>query len=88
MELTKISSKGQIVIPQNIREQVGLSEGETLVVSAQDKLIVIKKIKINNPLEAEDMRTLEEIKESWREIAANKYKKMSSDEFLKEISKW
>ena len=70
MELTKMSSKGQVVIPQDIREQVGLSEGETLVVSAQD------------------MRTLEEIKESWKEIAANKYKKMSSDEFLREISKW
>ena len=86
MELTKMSSKGQVVIPQDIREQVGLSEGETLVVSAQDKLIVLKKI--DNPLEAEDMRTLEEIKESWKEIAANKYKKMSSDEFLREISKW
>lgn len=86
IELTKISSKGQVVIPQIIRERTGLSEGETLAVTAEDKLIVLKKI--DSPIEAEDLRTLNEIKEAWKEIAKGQYKKMSSDEFLKEISKW
>ncbi|OIO43468.1 hypothetical protein AUJ62_00160 [Candidatus Pacearchaeota archaeon CG1_02_32_21] len=86
IELTKISSKGQIVIPQGIREKLGLDEGETLVVSVKDGLIVLKKIE--GSLTEEDLNTLIEIKDAWQEIESGKCKKMKSDEFLREISKW
>ena len=86
MELTKISSKGQLVIPQTIRDKLKIEEGEVLVVSTKDDLIILKKIK--NPMEEEDMKTLIEIKDAWEEIESGKYKKKSSDEFLKEISRW
>ena len=86
IELTKISSKGQVVIPQEIREKLGLDEGETLVVSVKDGLIVLKKIE--GSLTEEDLNTLIEIKDAWQEIELGKFKKMKSDEFLREISKW
>ena len=86
IELTKVSSKGQVVIPQDIREKMNLEEGETLAVSTQDNLIVLKKMK--NPIEKEDLKTLEEIKEAWKEIAEGKFRKMSSEDFLKEIETW
>jgi len=85
IELTKVSSKGQVVIPQRVRERLKIREGETLAVSAEGDLLVLKKIK--NPLE-EDLETLKEIKEAWKEIEAGKYKKLGSEEFLKEIEKW
>jgi len=85
IELTKVSSKGQVVIPQRVREKLRIREGETLAVSAEDDLVVLKKV--SNPLE-EDLETIEEIKEAWKEIEAGKYKKLSSEEFLKEIEKW
>lgn len=78
--------KRQIVIPQTIREKAGLTECETLTVTAEDKLIVLKKIA--NPIDAEDLRILNEIKGASKELANGQYKKMSSEEFLKEISKW
>ena len=86
VELTKISSKGQVVIPQDIRKKIGLIDGETLAVSTQDNLIVLKKMK--DIMEEDDLRTLSEIKEAWKEIAEGKYKRMSSKDFLNEISKW
>ena len=86
IELTKVSSKGQIVIPQAIRKSVGLHDGETLTVSAQDGIIVLKKI--DNTIDESDLRTLMEIKEAWKEIAEGKYKKMGSGDFLREISTW
>ncbi|MEK6830980.1 MAG: AbrB/MazE/SpoVT family DNA-binding domain-containing protein [Nanoarchaeota archaeon] len=86
MELAKISSKGQLVIPQNIRDKLKIEEGEILVVSTKDDLIILKKIK--DPMEEDDMKTLIEIKKAWEEIESGKYKKKSSDEFLKEISRW
>lgn len=86
IELTKISSKGQVVIPQDIREKMNLEEGETLAVSMQNNLIVLKKME--NPMEKEDLETLAEIKEAWKEIAEGKYRKMKSEDFLKEIETW
>ena len=86
IELTKISSKGQVVIPHGIREKVGLNDGETLAVSTQDGLIVLKKIE--NPMEEDDLKTLAEIREAWKEIEEGKFKRMKSEDFLKEISKW
>lgn len=85
IELTKVSSKGQVVIPQKVRERLKIKEGETLAVSAENDLVVLKKV--SNPLE-EDLETIEEIKEAWKEIESGKYKRLTSEEFLKEIKKW
>ncbi len=86
IELTKVSSKGQVVIPQDIREKMNLEEGETLAVSMQNNLIVLKKME--NPMEKEDLETLAEIKEAWKEIAGGKFRKMKSEDFLKELETW
>ena len=85
IELTKLSSKGQVVIPSSVRDMLGMKEGETLAVTTRDDLIVLKKVV--NPLE-DDLETLDEIKKSWKEIEAGRYNKMSGDEFLKELDKW
>lgn len=85
IELTKMSSKGQVVIPQKVRDMLKIKEGQTLAVSAEKDLLVLKKI--SNPLE-QDLETIEEIKEAWKEIESGKYKKLSSEDFLKEIEKW
>jgi AbrB family looped-hinge helix DNA binding protein len=41
---TKVSSKGQIVIPINLRKAAGLREGERLLAIAFDDTIILKKI--------------------------------------------
>ena len=86
IELTRMSSKGQIVIPFDIRKRIGLEDGETLAVSTKDNLIVLKKI--TDPLTEDDIKTFNEIKEAWQEIDSGKAKKMNHEDFLKEISKW
>lgn len=86
IELTKMSSKGQVVIPGSVREKLSLKEGQVLAVSSEDNLIVLKIL--DNPMEAGDIRTLEEIKEAWKEISEGKFKKMNDKDFLKEISTW
>ncbi|MBI4116985.1 AbrB/MazE/SpoVT family DNA-binding domain-containing protein [Candidatus Pacearchaeota archaeon] len=45
-EFTKLSSKGQIVIPISIREKLNLEEGAPLIVNEIDNSIVIKKADI------------------------------------------
>ena len=39
-----MSSRGQIVIPLDIREQLGLKEGEKFVVVGEEDTVILKKI--------------------------------------------
>ncbi|MDZ4662908.1 MAG: AbrB/MazE/SpoVT family DNA-binding domain-containing protein [Pseudomonadota bacterium] len=41
---TKMTSKGQIVIPEQIREQLGLKEGIQFVVIAHGDTVILKSI--------------------------------------------
>ena len=45
IEITKMTSKGQIVIPQDIREEARLQEGEKFFVYELKGDIVLKRIK-------------------------------------------
>ena len=45
MDITKITSRGQVVIPQEIREKEGLKEGEKLLVYDLDGTIILKRLK-------------------------------------------
>jgi antitoxin PrlF len=46
VNITKISSKGQIVIPLEIREKMRLEEGNLLIISNSDDSICMKKIEL------------------------------------------
>jgi AbrB family looped-hinge helix DNA binding protein len=46
VELTKMSSKGQVVIPQHVRDELGLREGETFAVVGKEDTIVLKKVAV------------------------------------------
>jgi AbrB family looped-hinge helix DNA binding protein len=41
---TKLSSKGQVVIPEDIREQLNLKEGDQFVVIGQGDAVILKAI--------------------------------------------
>ena len=41
---TKVSSKGQVVIPANVRKAASLKKGEKLLAIAIDDTVVLKKI--------------------------------------------
>jgi AbrB family looped-hinge helix DNA binding protein len=42
---THLSSKGQIVIPEEIRRRLGLEVGDQFVVVGQDDVVILKTIK-------------------------------------------
>jgi AbrB family looped-hinge helix DNA binding protein len=44
MTLVKLSSKGQVVVPKDIREALGLSAGTILKVSCQGQFIVLEPV--------------------------------------------
>jgi len=68
METTKVSSKGQIVIPSRIREKLGIIEGSTLVLEIVNDMAVIKKI---------DFDLVNQFKESLSDVKSGKFKKLA-----------
>jgi AbrB family looped-hinge helix DNA binding protein len=44
IDITKMSSRGQVVLPQEIRDHKGLKEGEKFLVYTLDDSIVLKRI--------------------------------------------
>jgi antitoxin PrlF len=46
IEITSISSRGQVVIPQGLRERLKIREGEKFIVIGEDNTIVLKKVEM------------------------------------------
>jgi AbrB family looped-hinge helix DNA binding protein len=44
MEVTKMSSKGQIVIPQKMRNELNMSEGSVIAIESMKNMVVIKRV--------------------------------------------
>ena len=75
IDMTTMSSKGQVVIPQDLRTD--FNEGDRLVVIRNNDQIILKKAdKFDKQLE-EDLIVTKRVE--------GKFKKMSSEDFLNEI---
>ena len=85
-EYIKTSSKGQIVIPSNIRRKFKIGNGSLLAVTTQDDLIVLKKV--SSKISPADMKTLKLIEEAWKDLDKGNYKVRSKEDFFKEYREW
>ncbi len=68
MEITKTSSKGQIVIPLKIRSELGIHEGSVIAVERMNDVVVLKKIDVN---------LIKQFKNSLADVKAGKIKRVA-----------
>jgi AbrB family looped-hinge helix DNA binding protein len=52
IEVTRISSRGQVVIPQRIREKIGTKEGDAFMVAGHADTIILKRLQHPEELDA------------------------------------
>lgn len=64
IDTIKMSSKGQIVIPQDIREELGFEEGTLFAVAGSGDTIVLKRI--TTPSKESLIKELEKVAKSAR----------------------
>lgn len=50
IEMTMMSSKGQVVIPKRIRNQLGFTEGDRMIVEMRDGEVILRKISLEDIL--------------------------------------
>lgn len=86
IETTKMSSKGQIVIPLSMRKD--LKEGDTLLVLKNKDQIILKPASSMDKQLAEDLEFAKRTEEAWNEIEAGKGIRMNVTDFIKEMKNW
>ena len=83
--ITKISSKGQIVIPSNMRKDISVGE-ELLIIKDHDRIIMKKITEVTKKLK-EDLDFARRVEKAWKRYEKGKFKSLSADKFLKELEK-
>ncbi len=83
MEITKLSTKGQIVIPESMRK--GLEVGSAFKVIKKGELIILKEVE---GITKEEMKEMKELDKIWKDIDNGKGVTMNKKEFLKELESW
>ena len=83
-EQTKVLQKGKITIPADIRQKLGISEGDYIQLEIIDgKLVLIPPNTVPNPTDlltglAEGVQVTEPVKQELRKAAAARIKKKAS----------
>lgn len=85
LEITKMSSKGQIVIPQEMRK--GFSEGEKFVVIKAGKQIILKSVEDFDENIEEDLEFARRTEEAWKSYERGEFKSLPADKFLEMLDK-
>ena len=84
--ITKLSSKGQVVIPLEMR--AGIKEGEKLLIIKSKGNIILKKAsKLDKQLE-EDLEFARRTERAWERHDRGEFKRMEFEDFIKEMKKW
>lgn len=85
LEITKMSSKGQIVIPQEMRK--GFHEGEKFVVIKAGKQIILKSVEDFNENIEEDLEFARRTEEAWKSYERGEFKSLPADKFIEMLDK-
>lgn len=84
--ITHMSSKGQVVIPAEMREDI--PEGEKLIlIKNKDQLIMKKASKLEKNLK-EDLEFARRTEEAWKRYDKGEFTTSSTEDFLEELKKW
>ena len=86
IDITKLSSKGQIVIPLDLRK--GFKEGEKIIVIRKGDSILLKKASKLDENFKEDLEFARRTEEAYKRIEAGEYMSVDSENLFKEMMKW
>lgn len=84
IEVSTLSTKGQVVIPQDMREDLKLRKGDQIAFVEERGLLILR------PLREVGDEFLDAVlaASGWKEIERGRYRKMGVKKLLAELSKW
>lgn len=84
--ITRMSSKGQIVIPSGLRGHI--KEGEKLLIIRNNRQLILKKANELDKQLKEDLEFARRTEEALKRYGKGQFKSMDFDEFIAEMKKW
>ena len=84
--ITKLSSKGQVVIPSEMRADFG--EGEKLVIIKNGEQLILKKASDLDKNFAEDLAFARRTEEALKRYENGLFKELNTRDFTNELEKW
>ena len=86
IDFTKMSSKGQVVIPLEMRKDI--KEGEKLVIIKNGEQIIMKKASDMDKNLEKDLEFARRTEEAYKRYEKGEFISLPADKFLKELKKW
>ncbi|MEK6858295.1 MAG: AbrB/MazE/SpoVT family DNA-binding domain-containing protein [Nanoarchaeota archaeon] len=83
IDITRMSSKGQIVIPQDLRK--GFNEGDKIVVIRSNDQIILKRADKMDKQLKEDIEVAKRVEKAWKDIDEGRYKTYTVEEFKRRL---
>ena len=84
--IAKVSTKGQIVIPSNLRKNI--TSGDEFLMIKEDGNIILKNVKDLAENLKNDLRFADQVNKAWSRYDKGTFTRMSSNDFLEELEKW
>ena len=81
--IAKVSTKGQIVIPSLLRENI--HSGDEFLMVKDEGRIILKSMKSLASKLKEDLIFAERVEKAWQEYDKGKFEAKTKSEFLKEL---
>ncbi len=86
INITKLSSKGQVVIPLEMRE--GIKEGDKLLIIRNGNQIILKKASDFDEQIKEDLEFARRTEEALKRIEKGEFISVDSENLFEEMDKW
>ena len=86
MAITKMSSKGQIVVPAEMRQDI--HEGEKFIIIRNDRQIILEKVSEFDKKLEEDLIFAKKTEEALKKYEKGEFIKKDEKEFFEELEKW
>lgn len=84
--ITRMSSKGQVVIPNEMRKNI--PNGEKMVIIKDGEKLIMKKASDFDKQLREDLEFARRTEEAIKRIESGEYIKVPADKLLEEMKKW
>jgi len=84
--ITKLSSKGQIVIPSHLRKDFKI--GEELLIIKKNNQVILKSMKNIDKKFKEELGFALRTEKAFEKYERGEFKQKSANDFLKEIEEW
>lgn len=84
--ITRMSSKGQIVIPAEIRK--GIEVGEEFVIIKNGNRFILKRVRDIDENFRDDLEFAKRTEEAWKKYEKGEFNEKDGEEFLKNLVTW